>query len=149
MQPLLQAHLYLGARDDVGLMPVCPCYKMLQREPEAHDLCAGTRLKGLQCYRKVGLAKRTMQILKDGSNPASIWLDRAISIYPDPSLMATCNKELLSGCLLVKELDWEGVNNVPRSCGPEVEAVQAFPTFSHLHARGLEPLNGTPSDING
>ena len=75
-----------------------------------------------------------MQILKDGSSPASIWLDGAISIYPDPRLTTTRSEELLSGCLTVKESDWEGVNNVPRSCGPDVEAVQVFPTFSQPHA---------------
>ena len=90
-----------------------------------------------------------MQILKDGSSPVSIWLDGAISIYPDPRLMTPCSEELLSGCLTVKESDWEGVNNIPRSYGPEVEAVQVFPAFSHRRARSLEPLDGSPSDING
>ena len=84
-----------------------------------------------------------MRILKDGSSPASTWLDRAISIDPDPSLTVTCSDELHPGCLPIKESDWEGVNKVPRSCGPEVETLQVLPSFSHLRAQSLELLNGT------
>ena len=90
-----------------------------------------------------------MQILKDCSSPTSTWLDRAISIDPDPSLTATCSDELLPGCLPIKESDWEGVSKVPRICGLEVEVVQVPLTLLRLRDRSLTPLNGTPSDING
>ena len=79
----------LGVRDDVGLMPVRPCCQMIQCKPKARHLYVGTRLKGPQCHRKTGLAKRTMQILEDSSSPACIWLNGAISIYPDPGLTST------------------------------------------------------------
>ena len=90
-----------------------------------------------------------MQILKDCSSPTSTWLDRAISIDPDRSLTATCSDELLPGCLPIKESNWEGINKVLRSYGPEVEVVQVLPTLLSLRAQSLEPLNGTLSDING
>ena len=90
-----------------------------------------------------------MQILKDGSCPASTWLDRTISVDPDTSLMVTCSNELRPGGLPIQESDWEGVNKVPRSYGLKVEAVQVLLTLSRLLVRSLEPLNGTLCDING
>ena len=53
LAPANPAHLEksrLGVRDDVGLMLVRPCSKMIQRKPEACSLCVGTQLKGPQCY---------------------------------------------------------------------------------------------------
>ena len=111
------------------MVPVRPRCKMVQCKPDAHQLNVSARLKGAKCDRKAGLAKRTMQILKDGSSSASTWLDRAISIDPDPRLTATCKDELLPGCLPIKEPDWEGVNKVLGSGGPELEAVQVLPTL--------------------
>ena len=89
-----------------------------------------------------------MQIFKDGNSPTSTWLDGAISLDPNPRLMATCRDEFLLGYCPIKELDWEGVNKVIGSKGSELEAVQVLPTLTCHRARTLELLNCTLSDIN-